>query len=153
MNALNFWFYFVLFGSGCGFVSVIVLIAKSVRNRPKRKMISSVGMTWDDFEKELSYKQITKGITAERLSEICAAEREGQCVILPCKAGEKVYYIAFTMQFGYYGVLDGYHGVLDGFEHVVVIKQFEYSDIEKFGISVFLTKEQAESKLAEMKGE
>lgn len=150
MNALNFWFYFVLFGSGCGFglliETIIMLIIKAVRNRPKRKMISSVGMAWDDFEKELSYKQITKGITAERLSEICAAERDGRCVILPCKAGEKVYYIAFTMQFGY-------HGVLDGFEHVVVIKQFEYSDIEKFGISVFLTKEQAESKLAEMKGD
>lgn len=145
MNALNFWFYFVLFGAGCGIglliETIIMLIIKAVRNRPKRKMISSVGMTWDDFEKELSYKQITKGITAERLSEICTAEKEGRCVVLPWKVGDTVY--------------EPYPDGIDqaGVDKIIIeistkIGIYEISDVGK---TVFLTKEQAEAKLVEMK--
>lgn len=34
---------------------------------------------------------IIECIPYERLEEICNAEREGRCVVLPCKIGEKVY--------------------------------------------------------------
>lgn len=32
-----------------------------------------------------------EGIEPDRLTEICAAEREGRCVVLPCKVGDTVY--------------------------------------------------------------
>lgn len=34
---------------------------------------------------------ITNGISLDRLTEICTAEREGRCVVLPCKVGDTVY--------------------------------------------------------------
>lgn len=34
---------------------------------------------------------ITASIPLDRLEAICAAEREGRCVVLPCKVGDTVY--------------------------------------------------------------
>lgn len=39
------------------------------------------------------YSTITKGISLNRLIEICKAEQEGRLVILPCKVGDTVYVI------------------------------------------------------------
>jgi FtsZ-binding cell division protein ZapB len=36
---------------------------------------------------------ITDGVHLDRLEEICNAEREGRCVVLPCKVGDTVYVI------------------------------------------------------------
>ena len=35
--------------------------------------------------------EITKHIPLDRLEEICQAEREGRCVVLPCKVGDTVW--------------------------------------------------------------
>jgi len=35
------------------------------------------------------------GIETDRLSKMCAAERDGRCVVLPCKVGDQVFEIAF----------------------------------------------------------
>jgi hypothetical protein len=35
---------------------------------------------WHEF-----YENITDSIPIDRLEEICQAEREGRCVVLPCK--------------------------------------------------------------------
>ena len=46
-----------------------------------------------DLAHDHAYKvlSIVKGISLDRLKEICDAERDGRCVVLPCKIGEKVY--------------------------------------------------------------
>ena len=42
---------------------------------------------------------ITRGISDQRLREICNADREGRCVVLPCKIFDKVWNIAGHYQF------------------------------------------------------
>lgn len=44
------------------------------------------------LQKELCHTLIGK-IPLDRLEEICNAEREGRCVVMPCKVGDKVYII------------------------------------------------------------
>ena len=39
--------------------------------------------------------EITKDIPLDRLEAICAAERDGRCVVLPCKVGDMVYKISY----------------------------------------------------------
>ncbi|NLH00667.1 MAG: hypothetical protein GX488_01985 [Clostridiales bacterium] len=34
------------------------------------------------------FREITSGISLDRLREICDAERDGRCVVLPCKVGD-----------------------------------------------------------------
>ena len=36
---------------------------------------------------------LTEDISPSRLAEICQAEREGRCVVLPCKVGDSIYKI------------------------------------------------------------
>ena len=46
----------------------------------------------EDFINRLgTYEDIADGLPLDRLREICAAERDGRCVVLPCKVGETVY--------------------------------------------------------------
>jgi len=48
-----------------------------------------------DLGFEFAYKvlSIVKGIPLDRLQEICNAERDGRCVVLPCKVGDVLYQI------------------------------------------------------------
>jgi hypothetical protein len=46
------------------------------------------------FCEEMHYRgELTEGIDLERLSEICAAERDGRVVVLPCKVGAEVWLV------------------------------------------------------------
>ena len=55
----------------------------------------------ENEEKQEAYRQyceevyyrgeLTEGIGLDRLEEICAAERDGRCVVLPCKVGDVVW--------------------------------------------------------------
>jgi hypothetical protein len=45
----------------------------------------------DAKEEDIELYEIVEGIDLDRLREICKAEREGRCKILPCKDGAKVY--------------------------------------------------------------
>ena len=38
--------------------------------------------------------ELREYVTDERLSDLVEADKEGMCVVLPCKAGDTVYYIA-----------------------------------------------------------
>lgn len=46
-----------------------------------------------DFEKILYNPDGTERITLERLSDLVEADKEGRCVVLPCKVGSKAYTI------------------------------------------------------------
>jgi hypothetical protein len=39
------------------------------------------------------FREITSGISLDRLREICDAERDGRCVVLPCKVGSDLWSI------------------------------------------------------------
>lgn len=92
----------------------------------------------------------------DRLKELVEADRDGRCVVLPCKVGDKVYCIQ-----SYFNdakmrseekvkcmIVDFVQSFPDLFECYGMIYKFE--DIGK---TVFLTREEAEDALERMEGE
>ena len=92
----------------------------------------------------------------DRLKELVEADREGRCIVLPCKVGDKVYCIQ-----SYFNdakmrsekkvkcrIVDFVQSFPDLFECKWKIYKFE--DIGK---TVFLTREEAEAALERMEGE
>lgn len=81
------------------------------------------------------WKDKPQCVTADRLRELAQADREGRCVVLPCKIGDFVYLIKRK---------------LDGSD-CVQKAEFWWSDIPEIGKTVFLTREEAEDALEGMK--
>ena len=108
-----------------------------------------------DGIKEDSIKEILgDNYDLDRLKELVQADREGRCVVLPCRVGDKVYCIQ-----SYFNdakmrsekkvkcrVVDFMQSLPDLFECEGMI--YKFSDIGK---TVFLTSEEAESALEKMK--
>ena len=104
--------------------------------------------------------QITEfeGLPIARLLELAVADKDGRCVVLPCKVGDTVY--AIVQVFGDDGVrpriiekkITGIGG--NALNKVwMVNKGNKYEDRfspSEFGRTVFLTREEAEKALAEM---
>lgn len=82
------------------------------------------------------------GVPLARLIELAEADKDGRVVVLPCKLGAKVYRI-------WYKIAD----YPDEPEMEIVETKFGEGCREDFGKTVFLTREEAEKALAEMKGE
>ena len=72
----------------------------------------------------------------EKLADYEDADEQGLLVRLPCKVGTEVYYIL---------------GIPNKTPCTIDKCVFELSDIDKIGESLFLTREEAEKKLEEMK--
>ena len=92
------------------------------------------------------------GVERSRLREIAEADKDGRCVVLPCKVGDTVWRI-----------------VRDGEPHITrdEVRDMYFADdmtlcvelvggrvtfTEKFGKTVFLSREEAEKALREMEG-
>ena len=92
------------------------------------------------------------GVEPSRLRELAEADKDGRCVVLPCKVGDTVWRI-----------------VRDGEPHITrdEVRDMYFADdmtlcvelvggrvtfTEKFGKTVFLSREEAEKALQEMKG-
>ena len=82
--------------------------------------------------------QITKGIDLDRLREICSAERDKRCVVLPCQIRTPVWSSCFT-------TIDK-----NGEEHPTGPWDFSVAMMDEWGKSWHLTQEDAE---AAMKGD
>lgn len=87
--------------------------------------------------------QITEfeGLPIARLRELAVADKDGRCVVLPCKEGTTVYCISLPIA-----------TYPDKSKPEVVPIAFTRNDLLKFGSRVFLTREEAEKALAEMEG-
>lgn len=94
-----------------------------------------------------------------RLAELVKADKEGRCVTLPCKIGDKVYFI--RSHFNKYCEIP-----LEANVHRIIIEKAEtiFKTVTKGGLdrnfyqrdigkTVFLTYEQAEKALKEMRAE
>lgn len=78
-----------------------------------------------------------KNLLIERLGKYEDLEEQGRLVKLPCKIGDDVYYIL---------------GIPNETLCVIDKCTFELSDINKIGKTLFLTREEAEAKLKELRG-
>lgn len=87
--------------------------------------------------------QITEfeGLPIARLRELAVADKDGRCVVLPCKVGDTIWRLKRT--FETYPDKSKPYTEADG---------FLLQDIWNVGKNVFLTREEAEKALAEMEG-
>lgn len=70
---------------------------------------------------------------SNRLKELAEADKEGRCLVLPCKEGKKVYKIDFHL--------------FEGYPTEIYESVFHVTDYYNVGNTVFLTKEEAEKAL------
>lgn len=87
--------------------------------------------------------QITEfeGLPIARLRELAVADKDGRCVVLPCKVGDTIWRLKRT--FETYPDKSQPYTEADG---------FLLQDIWNVGKNVFLTREEAEKALAELEG-
>ena len=95
------------------------------------------------------------GMTLMRLRELAVADKDGRCVVLPCKVGHRVFALLDTdkhisecevKQIGLNEI--GFVGL-----EPIGARGREYGvALNGFGKTVFLTREEAEKALAEMEG-
>lgn len=90
----------------------------------------------DDIEYDCSKCELEK--VFDKLATYEDLEEQGLLVRLPCKVGTEVYYIL---------------GIPNKTPCTIDKCVFELSDIDKIGESLFLTREEAEKKLEEMKND
>ena len=109
------------------------VVCKNRKNKEKNTIVipNSFISSADCAEK---YEQVAKWL--KELKSYKDAEEQGLLVRLPCKVGTEVYYIL---------------GIPNKTPCVIDKCVFELSDINKIGKTVFLTREEAEKKLEEMK--
>ena len=113
-----------------------------------------------EMESKVIFTDIAKNIVNQLAEEYEYAEEQGLLIKLPCKVGDTVYYpeeeinYIYPVKISKIIVLDSeivqYDGCFfDCYGDPSVEFEFDYAD---FGKTVFLTKEEAEQALAEMKG-
>lgn len=98
--------------------------------------------------------QLTNGMTdvIKKLAEYEDLEEQGLLLRLPCKIGNLVYVIESECNGDFYDCHNHCEECRD-FSRDVYSVSFSMELIDGFGNTVFLTKEEAERALAEMKGE
>ena len=77
-----------------------------------------------------------------RIRELAKADKDGRLVVLPCEVGTATYYIHYSTAF-----------YPDKSEPEIKRGIFTLPDLDRFGHSVFLTREEAEKALEAKKGE
>lgn len=92
-------------------------------------ILASRDTTYDDLHNIINH-------LAEKLCEYEDLEEQGRLPKLPCKVGDDVYYIL---------------GIPNKTPCVIDKCKFELSDINKIGKTLFLTREEAEAKLKELR--
>lgn len=95
---------------------------------------------------------ISKGVTFKRIVALMEADRAGRLVVLPCKVGDTVYFRTYDCN----GTVDlgiQPHKVTAIVGHAIV--RGRYTDVGllpgQYGVSWFLTREEAEKALEAMK--
>ena len=109
----------------------------------------------DALELLHSYRHICGETPPERLSEMVQADREGRCVVSPCKVGDRLYTIrtiqdgSFTLEVYDSGKIRQISVNTDGTFFLV---DYGHSlSANNFGKTVFRTREEAEAALKERK--
>ena len=93
---------------------------------------------------------LTADIPLDRLEALCAAEREGRCVVLPCKVGDAVWLIAHgrlesqKVRTFFVGHPSHYEVPFDPRYYMARLEKHDVP-LRNFGKTVFLTRVEAEA--------
>ena len=104
--------------------------------------------TWQTVLNQASQKAL--GMEPSRLRELAEADKDGRCVVLPCKVGDTAYYLngPFIIDFEVIGYQVDERGAwcFQGEHYDEETEKTYYCDpsTEKIGKTVFLTREEAE---------
>lgn len=105
----------------------------------------------EELEKELSDARSELQAANEAVDSYRSAEKEGRCVVLPCKVGDTVYCTntgrVKEAEVSGFGI--GYGGTV--WFTLDISKDIHWT-IERFGKTVFLTRSEAEAALSGTKG-
>ena len=121
--------------SRCPFADPVCEQTQSIIDR--LAAYEETGLEPEDFKRAFTEDVLLKltgqllGVAPDRLRELAQADREGRCVVLPCKIGSPVYSHARR---------------LDGTDYVKET-EFWWSDIPQMSKPVFLTRKEAEAAL------
>lgn len=86
-----------------------------------------------------------------RLADYEDLEEQGRLICLPCKVGDTVWSTRWWDNKKISKKIDGETWYKDIFQHKITKEKFSLYDLDKIGKDVFLTKEEAEAKLKELK--
>ena len=112
----------------------------------KENVTISLDLSLDSFDLALAVVQWNAGPMVEKMVE------------LPCKIGDEVYEVHGKCDGkncpynGYYGQWRCSYGGKTNCNPFITVNKFCYSDIPRVGKTIFVTKEAAEARLAELKG-
>ncbi len=102
------------------------------------------------------YEAVTEDINLSRLEEICAAERDGRCVTLPCKEGDAMFTLSWDTAKEEYEIRESVikHVRYDSADSEVTASNgerfgFVCGDIKCPGTRAFITRAAAEQALKE----
>lgn len=102
--------------------------------------VTALGKLFDYALKES--KTLTEQLTLlKHIRELAEADKDGRCVVLPCKVGDTVYRLQYIEQ------------TPGRFVVGVAEIKFALLWLEEFGETVFLTREEAEAALEAMKND
>lgn len=117
-----------------------------------RKMGENAGHLWD-------FAQAAENMTVGRLKELAEADKDGRVVVLPCKVGDTVWIVGAVRKLysakvrtffcGHTSAVRG--DDYDGHIHMIRTTECDIP-MQKFGKTVFLSREEAEKALQEMEG-
>lgn len=96
--------------------------------------------------------EITTSV-CEKLGEYEDLEEQGRLIKLPCKIGTEVYNTTWWDDVQEKVVVKGKTYYRTVHKYKITKSKFSYFEIGEFGKTVFLTKEEAEAKLKELRGE
>ena len=88
----------------------------------------------------------------KKLAEYEDEDEQGLLFRLPCKVGTEVYNITWWDDVQEKVVVKGKTYYRTVHKHKVTKSTFSYFDVDEFGKTIFLTREEAEAKLKEMEG-
>ena len=126
------------------------LMPEEVLPKDKADEIALKLMRLADLERLCSY---------DRLRELAEADKDGRCVVLPCKVGDTVWIVGAVRKLYSAKVRTFFCGHpstvcgSDPYGHIHMIRTTECDiPMQEFGKTVFLSREEAEKALQEMEG-
>lgn len=121
----------------------------------KREYLETMPLTSSAIKEYWEHRQVAEYL--RKLKDYEDLEEQGKLIKLPCKVGDVVYVKMASYCKTHYveaEVRDFVHFISCGFCAVVTSKYFDKENIpfSEFGKTIFLTKEEVEAKLKELRG-
>lgn len=130
----------------------------NIENCRKCEFANSAGVIDSKIADKILSSLFGANYDLPRIRELVASDRDGKCIILPCKIGSTVYSVGASIC--KWRDIDHCDEYCDGWQYrdcwegscTVIEKKFSLQDIASIGKTVFMSHEEAESALKGVDG-